>query len=1246
MKQLLSLLLFFCAFVSFGQGPTANFSASPLEVCVGTPINFTDASTAGAAPIVSRTWDFGDGASSNALNPTHTYTTAGTYTVTLVVTDQNGAADPEVKPTYIIVNPLPQTNFSFTGNGCTVPFDVTFSNSSVAGPDITYSWDFGNGQTSTATNPPAVTYSSSGTFPVTLTVTNTTTNCVNSLTQDLVVSNFSAGILAPTNACIGAPVLITDQSTVGANQWNWDFGNGQTSTSQNPSVTYSTPGTYTISLLSQNTTSGCQDVATQTITVNPLPTPSFTPSATIGCAPFSVNFTNTSPAGGASYFWNYGDGSTATGFNPGPHTYTANGTYSVTLSMIDANGCPGTTTLIDIITVTAPIVDFTVTPDKGCAPLVVSFQDLSISPNPTTDPIVSWTWDFGDGSAPFTGQTPPPHTYANIGLYTVTLTATTQNGCVGVEAKTDTIKVGGHSLPDFTVAPPTDCAKNDFFFTNSTTFIGTPDPNDVQYFWYFGDGGSGTGENPTYQYPVDTGYFSPMLVVDWNGCQDTIVHDSLVYVDAPIAGFIESEVLVCNPNSFPVTIDFEDIAISGVDSDSVAMVWDWGDGTFTYLDDNQVQDFNAGSESHDFPGYGTYIVEQVIYNYTTGCEDSITATIRISEILSDFTLSNDSTCHGSPIVFTNTSTSTHLITDSLVYDMDNGVTFDEQAIITYAHSTPGQYNVTLSATNVLGCTDDKTITIEVLNLPDADITPSAVAGCAPVTVTYTNSSSPVGNGVPLESFFWTFPDLSTQTLTSQSATSYTYTTEGNFSTTLVATDEFGCVSSPAFVSMVITKPTADFILDSVVCDEENFIAQNTSVDANSYEWFVDGSSQASTSNFNYSFDEVTSPSYNHIDHAVTLIATDQNGCTDTATQNIVVSIPYIDLNYTLTGASINGNGDFTCPPVFATFSDNTNSYGSISTWSWDFGDGKFSSFQNPNNTYVYPGIYTASLGIVDEFGCTADTTLVDYLSIFGPTGQADWTSVGDVCQQSFLFEADSLLNVTDIMWTLGDGTVINSLTPFPYEYPSYQTYTPTATLLDGNGCEVILELDPVYVINNGLNAFFTPEPTEGPMGTTFTFTDESSFTTAPINTWTWHLLGDTITNFTDESINSQLGPPGTYSITLVVADTNGCFHDYTIDITVTNEFHLPNVFTPNGDGINEFFEMKAAVFESFEIVILNRWGNVVHHREDATGTYLWNGLAQNGERVADGVYFYRLTGTLTDGSIGEKHGSVTVIENE
>lgn len=1244
MKQLLCLLLLLMSIAVYGQAPTANFTASPLAVCIGATINFTNTSTSGSSPIVSYAWDFGDGGSSNLPNPTHVYTSAGTFTVTLVVTDQNNVADPEVKPAYILVNPLPTASFTTTGNGCTVPFDVTFGNTSVAGPTINYAWNFGNGQTSTATNPPAVTYSAAGNYTISLTVTNTSTGCVNTVTNTIAVSNFAAGINAPATACVGNAVAIQDMSTVGTNQWNWSFGNGQTSTSQNPTVTYTAPGTYTISLLAQNGNSGCTDVATQTITVFPPPVPSFTPSVTVGCAPLVVNFTNNSP-GGSNYTWNFGNGTTGSGFNPGPITYTTNGVFSVTMSMIDGNGCAGTFTATNLIIVTAPIVDFAMDDFEGCAPHVVQFTDLSTSPNPVADPIVSWIWNFGDGSPTYSGQTPPPHTYTNTGQYTVTLTATTQTGCQGTVTFVDTIHVGGQSNADFSVAPPIDCAKSNFTFTNLTTFIGTPNPGEVNYYWDYGDGGTGTGLNPTYEYPIDTGYFSVQLVVDWNGCTDTIVYQDIVYVMAPISSFALSNSVFCNPATFPVTLDVADLAIVGTVSDDVDMTWHWGDGTSTFYDDPDIDDFNQGDASHTYSTYGTYAIEQVVFNHTTGCEDSTTQFIHITQNTASFALTNDSICHGFPISLTNTSTSTHPY-GTFSYSMGNGTNFNTPNV-TYNYPSPGAYNITLTAINTVGCVSTSTFTgMDVLARPIASITPSAFAGCAPITVTYTNSSTPVGNGVPIASGFWTFPNLSTQTLPMGVPTSYSYTTEGTYTTTLVVTDEFGCVSTPTAINMSITKPTAAFTMDSVVCDDETFIALNSSAGASNYQWFVDGSSAAFTSNFNYSFDEVTSANYNFIPHTITMIATDQNGCMDTITQNVVVSLPYIDLSYSLSGANQNANGDYTCPPVFASFTDNSSTYSGIDTWNWDFGDGKFSSLQNPNNTYVFPGTYTATFSITDEFGCTADTTLIDYLTIFGPTGEPSWTSFGDLCGQSFIFDSDNLQNVTNIQWDMGDGTIFNTLDPFTYDYQSYQTFNPSATLMDTNGCEVVYELPPIYVINNGLNALFIPDPSEGQMGTTFMFDNQSSFTTAPISSWTWFIGGDTLYNLTGSDISYQFGPPGTYPITLIVADTNGCYHIYSTTITVTNEFEVPNVFTPNGDGINDSFNLFVDIFDNFQVVIVNRWGTVVHEREDATGVYLWDGLTQGGERVHDGVYFYRILGTLTDGTIGEKHGNVTVVHND
>src|SRR5690606_22447108 len=253
------------------------------------------------------------------------------------------------------------------------------------------------------------------------------------------ISDYTANMNAPISACVGQVVSFSDASTVGANSWNWNFGDGQTSTAQNPTHTYATAGNFTVTLTSQNTASGCSDNTTQNLTINPLPTPTFTATNTTGCAPLSVSFTNTSGPG-TTFQWDFGNGSTFTGQNPPAQTYSADGSYTVTLTMTNANGCTNTVTQTNVVNVSAPIVQFTMDQYDGCAILPVTFTESSTSPNPSGDPIVTWLWNFGDGSPIVSGQNPPTHNY-DVGVYDVTLTVVTQNGCQASLTFPDTIQV-------------------------------------------------------------------------------------------------------------------------------------------------------------------------------------------------------------------------------------------------------------------------------------------------------------------------------------------------------------------------------------------------------------------------------------------------------------------------------------------------------------------------------------------------------------------------------------------------------------------------------------------------------------------------------------------------------------------------------------------------------------------------------------------------------------------------------------
>ncbi len=176
-------------------------------------------------------------------------------------------------------------------------------------------------------------------------------------------------------------------------------------------------------------------------------------------------------------------------------------------------------------------------------------------------------------------------------------------------------------------------------------------------------------------------------------------------------------------------------------------------------------------------------------------------------------------------------------------------------------------------------------------------------------------------------------------------------------------------------------------MDNVICNQGNIIANNVSngLFPISYEWLIDGDLFSTDMNLNTVFDEENIPeNTSSILHDLSLVATDGNGCTDTMSNLITVSIPNAIPSYTFTGAAVNTDGAYVCPPIFGEFTDSSLSYGSIQSWAWSFGNGNQSVLEDPSNTYALPGIYSLGLVITDEYGCSDDTVLTDYLTIMQP----------------------------------------------------------------------------------------------------------------------------------------------------------------------------------------------------------------------------------------------------------------------
>lgn len=450
--------------------PVADFSASPTSGEAPVLVSFSDLSS---GTVSSWAWTFGDGGSSTAQNPTHTYTVAGTYNVSLTATGPGGS-DGETKNGYITITappPAPVAEFSGSPTSGTAPLLVNFSDLS-SGSVTSWAWTFGDGGTSTAQNP-SHTYTSAGNFTVTLTATGPGGSDGETKASYISVS---APPVAPTAQFSGSPtsgntplvVSFSDLSSGDVTGWSWTFGDGATSTAQNPAHTYTVAGTYDVTLTASGPAGSDGETKLGYITVGSPPagpTAEFSGTPTSGQSPLLVSFTDLSSGSVTSWSWTFGDGGSSTAQNPS-HTYTAAGSFSVTLTATGPGGSDGVTKN-GYITVTAPPVaptaEFSGSPTSGTNPLLVSFTDLS------TGDVTGWSWTFGDGGTS-TAQS-PTHTYTAAGSYDVSLTATGPGGSDGVT------KTGYITVSD----PPTGGSLWYMSFTSGTSVpgVGTVADEDV-----------------------------------------------------------------------------------------------------------------------------------------------------------------------------------------------------------------------------------------------------------------------------------------------------------------------------------------------------------------------------------------------------------------------------------------------------------------------------------------------------------------------------------------------------------------------------------------------------------------------------------------------------------------------------------------------------------------------------------------------------------------------------------------------
>jgi PKD repeat protein len=415
--------------------PVAIFTESTENVYVNEKITFNAAGSYDPdGTIVNYLWDFGDGNTATGVTVFHAYADNGSYSVTLTVTDNDGATD-SAHATKIVMNRSPVAIFTESAHTVSTNENIHFDASESYDPDgtiVSYSWNFGDGDTVTGVSV-SHSYAASGTYTVTLTVTDDD-GATDSITATKTVMN-----RAPVASFTETAEIVDTEETISFDasdsydpdgtivDYSWDFGDGTKGTAVSVQHAYSQDGTYTVTLTVTDN-DGATDTTEATKTVlNRSPIASFTESAHTVSSSENIHFDASEshdPDGViVSYSWDFGDGNTATGVEV-DHTYEDDSVYTVTLTVIDDDDATGSATATKNVLNRPPLASFTEN-----ATIVSQDEAIHFDASDSYDPdgtIVNYLWDFGDGNTA-TGVT-SDHAYSEDGNYTVTLTVTDNDG--------------------------------------------------------------------------------------------------------------------------------------------------------------------------------------------------------------------------------------------------------------------------------------------------------------------------------------------------------------------------------------------------------------------------------------------------------------------------------------------------------------------------------------------------------------------------------------------------------------------------------------------------------------------------------------------------------------------------------------------------------------------------------------------------------------------------------------------------
>lgn len=1105
-------------FATVYTNPNAEFISSGTEGCLPLTLTFTNTSTPGTYGSLS---DFywiitGAGALPDTDELTYTFNSPGLYTVYIFVEDGAGCSD--YYTTDIQVFDAPSVDFIADSTvSCSLPLTTHFTNLSSGSGDLIYAWNFGDGATSSATNP-THTFSEIGNFDVSLTVTDAI-GCSSTFTaEDFIIINTTLNVdfsSSLTTVCAGNSIEFTNLSDAVVGTWLWDFGDGSTSSAFEPTHTYTSAGIYTVSL-SGDFGGGCTGFISYPSLMNVIasPTVSFTSTDpnSYCSVPLTVSFTPSVAGGPVTFLWEFEtpDGiSTSTAIMPN-FLWSVPGSYDVALTVTNILGCSAEISIPDYVTIGTLEVVPIATPESGCIPLSVSFEAIA------GDELTEFYWDFGDGTT--STSVHPTHVYNTVDCFDMMLIASTADGCIDTTFVNDFI-CAGESGTALLGVPDTSCpsVKLEVFYLPLDSIELIIDGG-LDYFIT-----TTVDSNTTVS--MEPGFHEVLFYTWINGCPDT-VSSSIFILD------IDDSLLVYDINCLdPYKVKFYiDSSLAAL---SCGWTWDFGDGTVDSVNMNPI---------HTYAETGSYHVS-IVYDCITEEECSgIGFNVLITDPVAAFEVDGGACDTPYTAIFTNTSTDG--VDNNLTYywNFDDG-TFSTDTNTEHTYSDFGIYLVTLLITDVNGCTDYFVDTVSI-NQVNAFYTLDDDYGCTPFTMHLTDSSSSLVGDITSWEIYWADGTSDTYTTAEEMIdVTHTYTESGVYPITLIVYDANGC--SDSYVDTIRSKlPFVDFIADDTIpCVGQlvtfTELATGTGI---SFLWDFGDGTTSTLANPAHAYSTLGS-------FTVSLTVTDYYGCV------VVVEKPAFIIAETI-------NADFDFDIVIANCNYSLVQFNSIiedsiCSFYWNFGDGGTSTDPNPLYPYLTAGSFDVSLTVIDCNDCETTIYKSGYIDVPGPFGyivpSKDSVCVGEeLILYVSIYSSDSLgLFFDNGDFYSQDIVFSNEVTTLeiPYTYNEAGYYGPTALVVDTSGCLNILYITDSILVSPMPQALYSVSDVGVCQGTEIIFSD-SSYSDEPIISWLWN-TGDS-SFIENESIDFEYTyvDTGIYISSLEVQTAFGCTNTFDIPVTV------------------------------------------------------------------------------------------------